>query len=47
MQELTQCLGDSFAYQFAYSGGEICPVKNQEGRLVNRFQNCSMIACLL
>jgi hypothetical protein len=47
MQELAKCLDNSFAYQFAYSGGEICPVKNQEGQLVNRFHNFSMIACML
>jgi hypothetical protein len=47
MKELVKCLDHSLAYQFAYSGGEICPVKNQEGRLVNRFHNFSMIACLL
>jgi hypothetical protein len=47
MKELANCLDESFVYQFAYSGGEICPVKNQEGRLVNSFHNFSMIACLL
>jgi hypothetical protein len=47
IKELAKCLDGSFIYQFAYSGGEICPVRNQEGRLVNRFHNFSMIACLL
>jgi hypothetical protein len=47
MREVVKSLNDSLAYQFAYSSGEICPVKNKDGRLVNRFHNFSMIACLL
>jgi hypothetical protein len=47
IKELATHLDNNFAYQFAYSGGEICPVRNREGRLVNRFHNFSMIACLL
>jgi small ligand-binding sensory domain FIST len=47
MKELAKCLDNALTYQFAYSGGEICPVRNQEGRLANRFHNFSMIACLL
>jgi hypothetical protein len=47
MKEVARRLGDSFAYQFAYSGGEICPTTNRDGRWVNRFHNFSMAACLL
>jgi hypothetical protein len=47
IKELAKCLDNSFVYQFAYSGGEICPVRNQEGHLVNRFHNFSMITVLL
>jgi hypothetical protein len=47
IKEIVRCLGASFAYQFAYSGGEICPVTDRNGRQVNRFHNFSMIACLL
>jgi hypothetical protein len=47
MKELAGRLDGALAYQFAYSGGEFCPVKNREGRLVNRFHNFSMIACLV
>lgn len=47
MEEVARRLGDSFASQFAYSGGEICPVKNRDGRQVNRFHNFSMVACAL
>ncbi|MDR2050609.1 MAG: hypothetical protein LBQ63_02415 [Deltaproteobacteria bacterium] len=35
-----------FPYVFAYSGGEFCPV-TENGRLENRFQQHSIIACLL
>jgi hypothetical protein len=47
MKELAGSLNDSLVYQFAYSAGEICPVKNQNGQMVNRFHNFSLIACLL
>jgi small ligand-binding sensory domain FIST len=47
IKEVAKGLDDSLAYQFAYSVGEICPVRNQDGRLVNRFHNFSIIACLL
>jgi hypothetical protein len=46
MKEMVDRLGTSPVYQFAYSVGEICPVKNKDGRLVNRFHNFSIIACL-
>jgi hypothetical protein len=47
IKALAKSLGDSLAYHFAYSLGEICPVKNRDGRRVNRFHNFSIIACLL
>ncbi|MDR1275146.1 MAG: FIST C-terminal domain-containing protein [Candidatus Accumulibacter sp.] len=47
MKEIAMRLDAAFAYQFMYSGGEICPVKNGEGQWVNRFHNFSMIACVL
>jgi hypothetical protein len=47
MKELAEDLNDSLAYHFAYSQGEICPVRNQDGQLVNSFHNFSIIACLL
>jgi hypothetical protein len=46
MMETAQKLGASLSYHLAYSGGEICPVKNAEGQWVNRFHNFSMIACV-
>jgi small ligand-binding sensory domain FIST len=47
IKELAESLNDSLVYHFAYSQGEICPVRNQNGQLVNRFHNFSIIACLL
>jgi hypothetical protein len=47
IKEFVKNLDDSFTYQFAYSAGEICPVKNRDGHLVNRFHNFSMIVCLV
>lgn len=32
-------------YMFAYSGGEVCPVHGEGGKLFNRFHNETIIAC--
>jgi hypothetical protein len=40
-------LGPGRRYMFAYSGGEFCPVKTQEGKLKNRFHNATLISCSL
>jgi hypothetical protein len=34
-------------YLFSYCGGEICPVYTESGGSVNRFHNCTFIACLI
>jgi hypothetical protein len=47
MGEVAERAGDACKYQFAYSGGEICPVARPDGKLVNRFHNYSLIACLI
>jgi hypothetical protein len=39
--------GEPTGYQAAYSGGEICPVFNLEGKLFNRFNNNILIICIL
>lgn len=46
MEQVRSSIHDR-AYHFCYSGGEICPVYNENGRLVNRFHNCTLIACVL
>ncbi|MDR1093777.1 MAG: FIST C-terminal domain-containing protein [Clostridiales bacterium] len=32
-------------YQIMYSGGEICPVPDENGKLKNRFHNFSLVTC--
>jgi hypothetical protein len=45
--EVAGGLGTLLPYRIAYAGGEFCPVKTRNGRLVNSFQNFSMVACVL
>ncbi|MDR1731690.1 MAG: FIST C-terminal domain-containing protein [Synergistaceae bacterium] len=33
-------------FMFSYSGGEICPVYSEDGKLKNRFHNYTLIACV-
>ncbi|MDR2358018.1 MAG: FIST C-terminal domain-containing protein [Oscillospiraceae bacterium] len=47
MKKTAELLGQSVPYLFLYSGGEICPVPNAEGRLVNRFHNMTYTAMAL
>ncbi|MDR0784447.1 MAG: FIST C-terminal domain-containing protein [Treponema sp.] len=47
MDTIRDTLADFPGYIFGYSGGEICPVYTEKGRPVNRFHNCTFIACLL
>jgi hypothetical protein len=46
MKEIAALMDGAYNYQFAYSGGEICPVRNATGKLVNRFHNSTLITCL-
>ncbi|MDR3114580.1 MAG: FIST C-terminal domain-containing protein [Treponema sp.] len=46
LEQVRSSLHDT-VYQFCYSGGEICPVYTESGGLVNRFHNCTLIACVL
>ncbi|MDR0387531.1 MAG: FIST C-terminal domain-containing protein [Treponema sp.] len=47
MNKIQDILTDFSGYAFGYSGGEICPVYTENGNIVNRFHNCTFIACLL
>jgi len=38
--------GDS-PYLFAYSGGEVCPMPDEEGKLKNIFHNYTIVFCKL
>ena len=40
------CSGFSIPYSVAYSGGEICPVGDDDGTLINRLHNFSIVSCL-
>ncbi|MDR1124418.1 MAG: FIST C-terminal domain-containing protein [Elusimicrobiota bacterium] len=39
-------VGGKVPYLMAYSGGEICPVYDKDGKPVNRFHNETLITCL-
>lgn len=47
MDAIRDGLTDFPGYLFGYSGGEICPMYTDKGHVVNRFHNCTFIACLL
>jgi hypothetical protein len=40
-------LGEGSPYMFAYAGGEICPTSVCDEKVVNRYHNYSIIACIL
>ncbi|MDL2219103.1 FIST C-terminal domain-containing protein [Ruminococcaceae bacterium OttesenSCG-928-O06] len=41
-----ESLGGALPFHLAYSGGEVCPVYNEEGAALNRFHNFTFIACV-
>lgn len=47
MEKVIDTLGESIPYQLTYSGGEICPLYDSDGKLKNRFHNDTIIACLM
>lgn len=46
MEEVNKELQGKIPFFMAYSGGEICPVYNEEGKPVNRFHNDTIVTCL-
>jgi hypothetical protein len=46
MDTVQNIVGEKAPYIMAYSGGEICPVYDKDGKLVNRFHNETLITCL-
>lgn len=46
MRAVQEVTDGAIPYQFSYSGGEICPLMDREGRLINRFHNHTLIACI-
>jgi hypothetical protein len=45
MKEIAGDIGHLLSYQFVYSLGEICPVKNNQGQKANNFHNYTLIVC--
>ncbi|MDR1581097.1 MAG: FIST C-terminal domain-containing protein [Synergistaceae bacterium] len=45
--KVDECIGDTVAYHFVYSGGEIFPAFLEDGSISNQLQNDSMIICVL
>ena len=45
-RRVAEKLGGRVPYQLCYSGGEICPVYQPDGKTVNRFHNFSFAVCL-
>lgn len=39
--------GSGHSFMMGYSGGEICPMPDQDGKLRNRFHNYTFCACIL
>ncbi|MDR0662463.1 MAG: FIST C-terminal domain-containing protein [Spirochaetaceae bacterium] len=46
LKKIIHAIDDAAPYQICYSGGEICPVRNDSGEFVNRAHNYSLIACV-
>ncbi|WP_424244589.1 hypothetical protein Dip510_001845 [Elusimicrobium posterum] len=46
MQAAQEMFGGKIPFFMEYSGGEICPVPNAEGKLVNRFHNDTIVTCI-
>jgi hypothetical protein len=46
MDIVADMVGDTIPYMFAYSGGEVCPVKDKDGKWANRFRNYTFSACV-
>jgi hypothetical protein len=47
MKTVAKYAGQSPAWHFAYTGGEICPVRDAAGRWTNCFHNATLAICLL
>jgi hypothetical protein len=47
MKAILEQLEGVFPYQMAYSGGELCPVRTEDGSWRNRFHNFTFSACAL
>jgi hypothetical protein len=46
LKKIVHAVGGAAPYQVCYSGGEICPVKNNSGEFVNRAHSYTLVACV-
>lgn len=46
MTLVSETIQNDFPYVMTYSGGEICPVYDENGKLYNRFHNDTFTACI-
>ena len=44
--KVRELIGSKMVYQLCYSGGEICPVYAENGKIANRFHNFSFVVCI-
>ncbi|MDR0583118.1 MAG: FIST C-terminal domain-containing protein [Treponema sp.] len=47
VKKVVSLVGGKIPYHFCYTGGEICPVSNEEGAFLNRFHNFTFTICAL
>ncbi|MHB9293013.1 hypothetical protein Holit_02130 [Hollandina sp. SP2] len=47
MEKVMACIQGSRSYHFSYAGGEICPIQDPSGKLINQFYNDVLIVCIL
>jgi hypothetical protein len=47
MRKVMGMIGDGTPYHICYSGGEMCPVSDADGKLHNRFHNFTYTVCVL
>jgi hypothetical protein len=45
MRKIISIIGQDIPYQICYAGGEICPLSDQDEKLVNHFHNFTFILC--
>jgi hypothetical protein len=47
MKKVVELLDGKHPYQICYAGGEICPLLDERGKLVNHFHNFTFTLCIL
>jgi hypothetical protein len=45
MERLMNIIGNKHPYQICYAGGELCPLPDTSGKLINYFHNYTFVAC--